>query len=145
HGLHAVNGYDPLVLERYGLARDLACRNSGVFYPSHGVYFSDPNSNVLRLLGVQYLVGRHDLYDPSRVIPNTGIDHKLIDDSVEPVISDEYWPVWKYKEERPLAWAVRRLVPAENAEEALGAAMNVNPYEIAFNEEELSLISNEIP
>lgn len=140
HDVHDANGYDPLVPARYGLARRLASERSGVFYPSHGVFLTDPNSPLLRLLNVQYLIGRFDLFDPGRVIPGTAIDHARLHDAVDLVHEDDYWPLYRYREARPLAWAVQEAVAVDNAESALRTALGVNdPHRIAFIEEPLFL------
>lgn len=140
-----VNGYDPLVPSRYGEARNLACTRSGVFFPSHGVFFSDPNSPVLKLLNVQYVLGRHDLYDPDRLIPGTRIDHAELSASLELIYPDDRWPLSRYREERPLAWAVEKVFMARNAREALQNAILLNPWRVAFVEEDIGVVGASRP
>lgn len=129
--LNDVQGYDPLVLERYAMARDWASERSGVFFPSHGAFFTDPNSPVLKLLAVQYLVGRFDLYDPGQLIPGRSIDVAATSASVELVHSHPGWPVYRYRELRPFAWTVANVLLTHTEDEALlGAA--VDPYSTAY-------------
>ena len=139
HDLYQAGGYDPLVLERYALARDLACRGSGVFYPSHGVFFTDPGSPVLRLFAVQYFVGRYDLMDPGRLIPGAGIDQQAIAAMATRVGGSDAWPVYRFNEDRPRAWTVERVVEMRTAREALAAAAANNAYRVAFTEGGLGL------
>ncbi|MDK2972826.1 MAG: hypothetical protein PWP23_2581 [Candidatus Sumerlaeota bacterium] len=145
HGTYDVNGYDPLVVRRYAMARDLACLRSGKFYPSHGVFLTDPASPVLALLNARYLVGRFDLFEPGFVIPGTSIDQEAIAASVELVVDDERWPLFRYLDERPLAWTVRRVAPAPSPERALQAAIVNDPFEVAFIEEDLEFSAPPAP
>ncbi len=139
HNVLDVQGYDPLVLERYALARDLASARSGVFYPSHGAFFTDPNSPVLRLLGVQYILGRWDLFDPGAVIPGTSIDADALAGRVELVHESRWWPLYRYTEERPMAWIVEQVTFANTPQEALRLSTVNDPYRTAFVEEPLDI------
>ena len=137
HGLPDAQGYNALVLRRYGIARTLASTRSGNFYPSHGAFLTDPASPVLRLLGVNFLIGRFDLFDPGRVIPGASIDDEAVRGLVQPLHDDEYWPLWKYREERPIAWIPAMVQRADSAEAALRlAASQANPYERAYADAE---------
>jgi hypothetical protein len=112
HDLHDAQGYDPLVLKSAARLRDAASAGSGVFYPSHGMFLSNINSPVLRLLAVQHILGRFDLYDPSRVIPGARFDTEAAAQALELVVEDERWPLHRFREERPLAWIPSRVVAA---------------------------------
>lgn len=122
HGLADANGYDPLVPRGVALLRDAACRTSGVFYPSHGVYYTDPSSPVLRLMAVQYVIGRVDVFDPGRVINGAHWDSAWFEQHARVVVDDERWPMWHLDEERPWAWSVERVFLTATAEEALAYA-----------------------
>lgn len=139
HGTMDANGYDPLVPRRLAFAQRVACARSGVFYPSHGVYFTDPNSPVLELLNVQYVVGRWDLFDPSIAIPGATIDKDALRARVDVVHRDLRWPVHRFKDERPLAWCVEHVVATADAEDALLAAVANDPRRVAFVEEGVDL------
>jgi hypothetical protein len=127
------------------MARDLACLRSGKFYPSHGVFLTDPGSPVLALLNARYLVGRFDLFEPGLVIPGTSIDPEAIAASVELVVDDERWPLFRYLGERPLAWTVRRVALAPAPELALQAAIVNDSFEVAFVEEDLEFSAPPAP
>lgn len=133
--LHDAQGYDPVVPPRYATACALACASSGRFWPSHGAFFTDPNSPVLRLLGVQYLVGRWDLLDPGRMIPGTRVDHKALGASLKRITDDPRWPLYRYREQRPLAWVPADVQAVPHAAAALQAAVQGDPYRVAFTEE----------
>ncbi len=133
HDTMAVNGYDPLISKNYDLARRVASARSGNFYPSHGVYFTDPNSPVLEMLNVQYLVGRWDLFEPGRLIPGTGVDKAQLAERIEPAAAHPRWPVYRFVDERPFAWVPKRVVSVESDEDALVAAVGNGPREFAFN------------
>jgi hypothetical protein len=128
-------GYDPLVLDRFAAARDEACLQSGLFYPSHGAFFSNPVSPVLRLLNVQYLIGRFDVYDPSRLIPGRTMDRQLTSNSLELVIPDKRWPLFRYKEKHPFAWPVSIVLPTRRSTVALASAVDADPYSVAYAEQ----------
>ncbi|MBX3729363.1 MAG: hypothetical protein KF858_09280 [Candidatus Sumerlaeia bacterium] len=146
HGTHDVNGYDPLVVQRYARARNVACFPTGLFYPSHGVYFSNPASPLLRLLNVEYLVGRYDLYDPGRLIPGVHVDSRAVGELLEPVVEDDFWPLYRYRDARPLAWTVERVLARSDALGALTAALDlIEPHRVAFVEELLEFASPPAP
>lgn len=113
-GVQDSQGYDPLMLESIARFRDASCRTTGILYPGHAVYFSNPSSPALRLLGVQYLVGRHDAYDPSRVVPGAYLDHAALSQQLELMVPDERWPLYRYIEERKLAWTVSEVIPVSS-------------------------------
>jgi hypothetical protein len=133
-GLLDAQGYDPLVPERLAMARDIACARSGIFWPSHGALFTDPMSPVLKLLAVQYLIGRYDLFDPSRVLPGRSIDPHAISLQVEMVDSDSKWPIHRFRDNRPLAWSVASVNRAGSPREALQRTIAGDPYLIAWTE-----------
>lgn len=135
NGMHDAQGYDPLVLRRFALARDVACARSGVFFPSHGVFFTNPGSHLLRLMNVQYLVGRWDLFDPGSVIQGAGFDRKALATSLERVIDDREWPVFRFKDERPLAWIPKLVARAPSPEAAVGSVSVQDPLGTAFVED----------
>lgn len=137
HGTMDANGYDPLVPKRLAFAQRVACSSSGVFYPSHGVYFTDPNSPILRLLNARYIVGRWDLFDPGRVVPGTAIDKAALRERLELVHDDPRWPVFRFRDERPLAWCVPRVVSSDGPEQSLLAAASNAPSAVAFTEDGL--------
>lgn len=139
HRLYDAQVYDPLILRRVAMLRDAACGRSGLFYPSHGVILSDPGSAALRMLNVRYLVGRWDAYAPSVHIPNASIDYQALSESLELVRPHPRWPLWRFKEPRPLAWIVDTVAPAIDARDALGLALGQGPYRIAFTEEPIYL------
>ena len=141
HDLHDAQGYDPLVLKSAARARDAACSGSGVFYPSHGLFLSNINSPVLRLLAVQHVIGRFDLYDPSRVIPGARFDAAAAADAVELVVDDERWPLHRFREDRPLAWLPPRVVAAPDP---LGMWLVRGDYSLAATED-LALSVPEAP
>jgi predicted membrane protein len=146
HGTYDVNGYDPLVVQRYAHARNVACSSTGVFYPSHGVFLSNPASTLLRILNVEYLVGRYDLYDPGRLIPGVHVDRRMVGELLEPVIEDDFWPLYRYRDARPLAWTVERVVGRPNALGALTAALDqAEPHRVAFVEDMLEFASPPAP
>ncbi|MEQ8821051.1 MAG: lasso peptide biosynthesis B2 protein [Sumerlaeia bacterium] len=146
HDTHDVQGYDPLVLERYGIARRLASARSGVFYPSHGAFFTDPGSPILRLMHAQYLIGRWDLFDPGRVIPGASIDREALAGQLNLLIDHPKWPLWRYRDDRPLAWAVQRAVEVSTPEQAIPtAAAQPDPYRVAFVEQPLALAPQASP
>lgn len=132
--LRDVQGYDPLVSQRYAYARDLAGNTSGIFFPSHGAYFSDPASSILNLLNVNYLIGRFDLYDPSKVIPGTYIDQNKTSAMVSLVQNDLKWPIYKYNSVRPKAWAVSEAVIVSDYKNALNSYFHAPSYEVAYFE-----------
>jgi hypothetical protein len=127
-------GYDPLVFGRYAMARDLACARTGVFFPSHGVFFTNPDSHILALLNVQYVVGRWDLFDPSVAIPGTSLNAASVARRLELVHDDPEWPLFRYRDERPLAWAARRVLPAPGPQAAIASLSIGDPRGIAFVE-----------
>lgn len=131
-GVYDLNGYDPLVPGRMARARDAALGRSGILYPSHGVFWTDPNSPLLRWMNVQYLVGRWDLYEPSRLIPGTSIDHGRLAESLDLVLDHPRWPLFRFREDRPLAWAAARTV--EHPEPLLAALRANDPFAVAFSE-----------
>ncbi len=133
HDTMAVNGYDPLVPASYDRARNVACAATGSFYPSHGAFFTDPNSSVLEMLNVRYLVGRWDLFEPGRVIPGVSMDRERLAGRVELVVPHTRWPVYRFTDERPLAWIPQRVVSVGTEEEALFAAVSTSPRDMAFN------------
>lgn len=139
HGLYDAQLYDPLVLDRMAMLRDAACARSGLFYPSHGIYLTDPTSPAWRLLGIQYLVGRWDLFRPGDVIPGAGIDAQALAAQLELVRDDERWPLWRFREPRPLAWVVEVVAPAVSAEEAVALSLREDARRIAFTEEPVYL------
>ncbi|CAN5247744.1 hypothetical protein BH09SUM1_BH09SUM1_10600 [soil metagenome] len=140
HGLNDADGYDPLVPKRYAMAADLACKDSGHLYPSHGVFFTDPMSPVLRLFAVGHLLGRFDVYQPSRLGPAVKLDVAETSASVVLERADERWPLFRYREERPNAWAVRRVVRVASPEEALASAVRLGTLGgAAFVEEQLQM------
>jgi hypothetical protein len=118
-GLNDAQGYDPLMLENIARLRDVACRGSGILYPGHAVYFSNPLSPALRLMNVQYLVGRHDLYDPGRVVPGATIDHGALNSQLALVIEDDRWPLYRFRDSRKQAWCVARTINAADDPNAL--------------------------
>lgn len=135
HGLFDPQGNNPLVLRRYGRLRGAQAQPTGVIYPSHGWYLTDASSPVLRLLAVQYLVGRYDLFDPSRIMPGTHFDPKRVEPMVELVSEKNWrWPLHRYREDRPLAWAVERVEGTANEEAALESAFSGEPYRTAYVE-----------
>lgn len=145
HGLYDVQTYDPIVLSRMATLRRLACARSGSFYPSHGVILTDPNSPLLKMLNVQYVIGRWDLYQPGRLIPGASIDLEQAGKSLELLREHDYWPLYRYKDERPLAWVVKAVVPAPDAEQAMINSSYQNLLEIAFTEELVQLPSVATP
>jgi hypothetical protein len=135
-----VQVYDPLVSQRLADFRRLLNRQSGDFYPSHGVLFSNPGHPALRLLAVQYIVGRWDVYDPSRLIPGARWDREQLASILEPkpIVNHGMWPVWQIAEPRPFAWIPQRVTPAPNASEALRIGINLDPYQHLLQEDGLS-------
>jgi hypothetical protein len=138
-GLHDAQGYDPLVPKRYGLLRKIASGQSGIFYPSHGAFLTDPASPLLKYLNVQYMIGRYDLFEPGRVISGAGIDAERISEMVEVVENSPRWPLFRYREGRPFAWIPREVYTMDNAEQALLAAAQAASFDVAFVEEPLIL------
>jgi len=53
------------------------------------------------------------------------------------------WPVYRFLDERPLAWVPSRLVSVSTAEDALYGAVAEDPVRFAFNEEGLELTAPE--
>lgn len=138
HGLHDVNGYDPLVPERYGMARRLSCATTGILFPSHGVFLTNPNSPLLDLLAVEFLVGRYDLFNPGRLIPGTYMDSEQLSATLELVHADERWPLYRFRESRLLAWIPERVLSTRGAEEALQLTLQSDrPRQFAFVEQRL--------
>ena len=135
-GYYDAQGYDPLVPERYGMVRRWASMRTGFLLPRHGVLLTDPASPALRLLNIQFLVGRYDIYDPSRVIPEKGFDPAWMEGQVERVAEHPRWPLYRYTDERPLAWAVSEIRAANDAAYALqGIAREPDPFRVAYTEE----------
>lgn len=139
HGLLDVQGYDPLVLRRYALARDAASARSGIFYPSHGAFFTDPNSPVLSMLGVRHLVGRWDIFDPGLLVPGASIDSAMLGQRVTLAHDAERWPVYTFEEERPLAWVASETHSARGPGEAIQLAIVNDPYRYGFLEVPVTL------
>jgi hypothetical protein len=139
HRLYDAQVYDPLVLARMAELRDAACERSGLFYPSHGIILSDPGSSALRLMSTRFVIGRWDAYAPGRLIPGASIDYDKLADSLELVRPHPRWPLWRFKEERPLAWIVETVAPAVDAEEAVRLALREDARLIAFTEEPVYL------
>jgi hypothetical protein len=139
HNLYDAQGYDPLILRRTAWLRDLANQRGGLFYPTHGVYFSDPASPALRLLAVQHLLGRWDLYEPGRLIPGASVDRAALGGMLELKRPHPRWPLWRFREERPLAWCVQTTAPAVDAREAMALALSTDVYRVAFVEEPVYL------
>lgn len=134
-------GYDPLVPPRYALAASFANRTSGSFWPSHGAFFTDPSSPILRVLGVQYLVGRFDLLDPGRAIRGTHVDIAATSAAVELIVGDTRWPLWKYRDARPMAWVPESVSSVPSPSEALFAVSSANPHREAFVEDRLQILT----
>jgi hypothetical protein len=134
HGLHDANGYDPLILKRMADLRTVASGRAGVWYASHGVYLPDPMSSLWRVLNVQHVVGRMDLFEPSELIPGTSIDWETTADYMELTVEDERWPLWSFKEERHFAWSVEQAYEVPAAEDALDALLRRDGFRSAFVE-----------
>lgn len=135
HGLYDVQGFDPLISERYGMTRLGAFGSHGVLYPSHSVVFTNPASPALQFLNVQYIVGRWDLFSMPDFIPTERIDVEAFAESVEPIVDDLRWPLYRYREERPVAWFAETVRPEANPEQALHqAAFQRDPHAVAFVE-----------
>lgn len=111
-GLHDAQAYDPLVLQSAARLRDAANARGGLLFPSHGIFLTDIGSPVLRLLAVEYIIGRFDLFDPGRVIPGARFDAERAAGMLELVVDDERWPLWRFREPRPLAWIPTRVAAA---------------------------------
>jgi hypothetical protein len=134
HDLHDANGYDPLILKRMAELRTAASGRAGVWYPSHGVYLPDPVSPLWRVLHVQSVVGRWDLFDPSALIPGTAIDHAAVDNAMKLAVEDERWPLWRFREERPFAWSVEQVFEVPAAEDALDALLRSDGLRVGYVE-----------
>jgi len=140
HGLRDAQGYDPLILARFALARDLACATSGTLYPSHGAFFSDPSSPVLKLMNVRWLIGRWDLFDPGRVMPGADFDRKASAAMLEEVIVHDRWPLSRYVDSRPDVWIPRRVITIPEPVRGLEAvASQRDTFEMATIEEPIPL------
>ncbi|MCB2154684.1 hypothetical protein KQI84_07330 [bacterium] len=132
-------GYNPLLLERYAVATRFGSGRVIQLYPSHGAFMTNPNSNLLRVLAVQHLVGRWDYFRPEYRFPGTGgIGIEQLAQNVEVIVDNPRWPLSRFKEDRPMAWIVPRAVAVETPEQALRGAMANDPYEIAFVESEIA-------
>lgn len=127
YDLYDAQGYDPLVFKCYAMARDYACRETGVIYPSHGVFFTNPASPLLRILGVQYLIGDVRQYDPGILFRGARFPRGALLEQLDLVTTDPEWPVYRFIEERPLAWCPREAdyMPGEAA--AVEAALRADP------------------
>jgi hypothetical protein len=125
----------------------MASSRTGQFYPSHAALFTDPASPILRLFNVQHLVGRFDLFEPSRVIPNLPPFHaEEVAAMTELAVAHPRWPVWRYRDNRPLAWTAARLFRARSAEEAIVSAASLASLNAAiFSEEEEELTLRQPP
>jgi hypothetical protein len=141
-GVNDAQGYDPIMLERYASFRDVLCATSGILYPGHAVYFSDPAAPALRILNVQYLVGRHDIYDPGHVVPGASFDRQKLNAMLEPVIADERWPLFRYREQRPFAWSVQQLEPVSTMQQAMLLAKSANVEKTAFVEQPFTIAAD---
>jgi hypothetical protein len=126
HGLEDVQGYNSMISRRYGLARRLGEAQTGLFYPQHSIIFSDPGSPVMQLLGVRFLVGRFDLFDPGRVIPGKALDKVRLAGQLEGrfELQDPRWPVTRYAEAHPMVWLPSRLGVEGSAADALVRAVS---------------------
>jgi hypothetical protein len=136
HNLMDVQVYDPLVLKRMARFRRAVNSASGEFYPSHGVLFSDPGHPALGMLALQYIIGRWDLYDPSRLIPGTRTDRDRLASLLEtqPTVDSYRWPLWRFREKRPMAWLPEAVQPALDAEQALTLGLAQDHRKIMFDE-----------
>lgn len=120
HGVYDAQGYDPLLPQRLALASRMASRETGVFYPSHAVLFTDPRSRILDLLAVTHVIGRIDLFDPRAAIPQLPpFDSRAAMATMETVRADDRWPIHRRRSQAPLAWSAVEVRPAASAEEAL--------------------------
>jgi hypothetical protein len=90
-------------------------------------------------LDVQFVIGDWRLYDPGLVIPGASIDHELLARELELVIDDPIWPLWRFREERPLAWVVEIIAPVVDAADAIWMASHQDTRRIAFTEEPIYL------
>ncbi|MDX2177780.1 MAG: hypothetical protein SF028_15060 [Candidatus Sumerlaeia bacterium] len=136
HGLDDAQGYDVLVPRRYGLFRNAASARSGVLYPSHGVVLSDPGSPLLALAAVEFMTGRFDRFDPSRVVPGARFDAERLGGMLDLVKQDARWPLWRFRGARPRAWVPAVARPVGSPEEAIAAlAAMADPAAVALVED----------
>lgn len=122
HALPDANGYDPLVPRGVAMLRDEAVARAGNFYPSHGVFFTDVASPLLRLMAVRHVVGRVEAFDPARVIPGAAWNRAWFEANAARVVDDGRWPVWRLDEARPWAWSARAVALAATQREAIAVA-----------------------
>jgi hypothetical protein len=144
NGLHDLQGYDPLILSRRALARNMGASGSILLYPSHATLFPNPDSPVLRLFNVQHVIGRLDLFEPKNLMAGAPeFDDAAFAQQVETVRDVERWPIHRFRERRPRAWTVGRVYPAADAAQALREAVGLmaNPYREAFSEDGFALTS----
>ncbi len=130
-----IQGYNSLVLKRYGIVRKFACIGTGNLYSSHGTIFTNPYSPALKYLGVQYLIGRPDVFDPSRVLPAARFDNTDQAEYLEPLIDHEHWPLWRYRQPPPMAWLTKKVILEDSPQDAIQKAMFLKlPYVISFSD-----------
>jgi hypothetical protein len=136
HDLHDAQVYDPLVLRRTSRFSRAVNADSGHFYPSHGLTYSDPGHPALAQLAVQYLVGRWDLHDPGRLIPRTRVDQARLRQSLEsqPRLDAVHWPLWRFREDRPVAWFPHNVMAVRGAEQAVAQAVLHDAHQTMFDE-----------
>jgi hypothetical protein len=141
HGTFDVQGYDPLIPERMAMLAGEVARGSVWLYPSHGVFVSDPGHPLLAMLNAQYVVGRPELFEPSRLMAGgrREWDREAFLGRLDLVEADPFWPLYRVRETRPLAWFVEVAAPSESPEAALLHAAANDLTRVAFTEEVLYL------
>ncbi len=138
HNYYDVQTYDPVILKRMALMRDISTAQTGRFYPSHGIFLSNPNSPLLKMLNVQHIIGRVDAYYPSDIIPGAVMDLDKALESLDLIRDHPFWPLYRYKEEFPLAWLVSNVVEKQSAQDSMVLALVNDPLKVAFLEKPLA-------
>ncbi|MDX1973840.1 MAG: hypothetical protein SFY68_15025 [Candidatus Sumerlaeia bacterium] len=130
NNLHDLQGYSPLILRRFGLARNAVDQQVLVMYSTHATLFSDPQARVLDFVNADFIVGDLHRYNPNSVDPKlkalpVNIGHVLKYSQM--IGGTAEWPIRQWRIPKLDAWFVHSPKTFETPQEALKEGLRFPP------------------